>query len=105
MSEKNFLTFNELFLIREKFFWASFFNVRKNFFSSFSPPPPPPPAKIFFSVGHHRFRKAIIADTPSQAKGASYAPGGERWNVPFNEATLMEHSIFHRMKIFLPLHE
>jgi hypothetical protein len=27
---------------------------------------------------------------------------GERWNVPFNEATA--ESIFHLMKIFLPLH-
>ena len=32
---------------------------------------------------------------------------GERWNVPFNEAkpSWMEHFIFHRMKIFVPLHE
>ena len=32
---------------------------------------------------------------------------GERWNVPFNEAkpSWMVHFIFHRMKIFVPLHE
>ena len=32
---------------------------------------------------------------------------GERWNVPFNEAkpSWMIHFIFHRMKIFVPLHE
>ena len=29
---------------------------------------------------------------------------GERWNVPFNEAK-MEHFIFHRTKMFVPLHE
>ena len=32
---------------------------------------------------------------------------GERWNVLFNEAkpSWIEHFIFHRMKIFVPLHE
>ena len=31
---------------------------------------------------------------------------GERWNVPFNEAKPIEWNfIFHRMKIFVPLHE
>ena len=32
---------------------------------------------------------------------------GERWNVPFHEAksSWMVHSIFHRMKIFVPFHE
>ena len=32
---------------------------------------------------------------------------GERWDVPFNEAkpSWVVHFIFHRMKIFVPLHE
>jgi hypothetical protein len=29
--------------------------------------------KNFFAAGHHRFRRAILADPPPQSKGASFA--------------------------------